>query len=88
MADFYARLTYQKKLICKMFFPPDMINKMKMDRYQTKMKLFINIGNNRTLSQKNAISIIGCQLEHHIRNQEMKDSGKRFDEIISTTIFF
>ena len=52
-------------------------------------ELFINlkINHNLTESDINKINII-YPLKSQIQNQEMKDSGWRFDKVISMTIYF
>ena len=47
----------------------------------------MNINQNLTESDLNKIDII-APLEHQIQQQEMKDSGWRFDKIISMTVYF
>ena len=47
----------------------------------------MNINHNLTESDLNKIDII-APLEHQIQQQEMKDSGWRFDKIISMTVYF
>ena len=55
--------------------------------YETEF--FLNSDNNHNLTESDLDKIdIEFPLEHQIQQQEKKDSGWRFDKIISMTIFF
>ena len=51
-------------------------------------ELFINLNINQNLTESDLKNFIRWDLERQIQNQEMKDSGWRFDKIISMTIYF
>ena len=52
-------------------------------------ELFINLKINHNLTESDLRNInIRWDLERQIQQQEMKDSGWRFDKIISMTIYF
>ena len=51
--------------------------------------LFISLNINHNSTQTDIINIdVKSPLEHQMQHQEMKDSGWRFDKIISMTIYF
>ena len=51
--------------------------------------MFINLNINQNLTQSDLDKIdIRSRLEHQIQQQEMKDSGWRFDKINSMTVYF
>ena len=52
-------------------------------------ELFINLNINHNLTESDLDKIdVEPSIEHQIQQQEMKDSGWRFDKIISLTIYF
>ena len=54
-----------------------------------KTELFINLNINHKLTQTDIDNIdVKSPLEHQIQQQQMRDSGWRFDNIISMTKYF
>ena len=52
-------------------------------------EIFINLNINHNLTETDIDNIdIKSPIEHQIQQQEMKDSGWRFDKIFSMTIYF
>ena len=54
---------------------------------ETELFIILNINQNLTESDLDNIDV-KPPLEHQIQQQEMKDSGWRFDKIISMTVYF
>ena len=62
---------------------------MKMVELLDETELFINLKMNHNLTESDLKKInVQWDLERQIQQQEMKDSGWRFDKIISMTIYF
>ena len=85
----YARLINQYKFRYQTVFSARFGQQDEDDELLDETELFIilNINHNLTQSDLNKIDI-RSPLEHQIQQQEMKDSGWRFDKINSMTIFF
>ena len=89
LAMIYARLINQYKFKYQTVFSAIFDKQDEDGRLLDKTELFIslNIIHNLTQSNLDEINIIS-PLEFQIQQQELKDSGWRFDKIISMTIYF
>ena len=89
MAFIYARLKnqykfkYQCAFLCR-------FDKLDEDNVMLdEIELFINLKINHNLTERDLRNInFRWDLERQIQQQEMKDSGWRFDKVISMTIYF
>ena len=88
MAPFYARLINQYKFKIRTAFSARLDKQDEDGQILDEIELYINVGINRNLT-RNIIdnNNLRFQLEREILNQEMKDSGWKFDEINSMTYF-
>ena len=87
MCIIYARLieSYKFKYQCTFLCSFDKLG----ESYLEETELFINLKINRNLTESDLGKISSkWDLEQQIQNQEMRDSGWRFDKLISMTIFF
>ena len=85
----YARIINQYKFKNETIFSAR-FDKPKKDNqvlYETKLFIKLNIYRNLVETDINNIDV-KSPLEHQIEQQELKDSGWRFDEIISMTVYF
>ena len=89
MAIIYARLINQYKFRYQTVFSARFDKQDEDGQLLDETELFINLNINQNLTQSDIdhINII-FPLERQIQQQEMKDSGWRFDKINSMTIYF
>ena len=85
----YARLKNQYKFRYQTVFSArfDKQNENGQVLDETELFINLNIDHNLTQSEIDNIDVIS-PLEHQIQQQEMKDSGWRFDKIVSMTAYF
>ena len=85
----YARLINQYKFKYQTVFSARFDKQDENDQLLDETELFINLNINHNLTETdiNNINILS-PLEYQIQQQEMKDSGWRFDKINSMTIYF
>ena len=85
----YARLINQYKIRYQVVFLSRFDKQDEDDQIFDETELFINLNINQNLTQSDLDNIIiTFSLERQIQQQEMKDSGWRFDKISSMTIYF
>ena len=85
----YARLINQYKFRYQTVFSARFDEQDEDGQLLEATELFINLNINHNLTQSDLKKIDNrSPLEHQIQQQEMKDSGWRFDKINSMTIFF
>ena len=89
IAIIYARLINQYKFKYQTVFSARFDKQNEDNQVLDETELFINLNINHNLTQTdlNNINVVSS-LEHQIQQQEMKDSGWRFDKINSMTIYF
>ena len=89
VAVIYARLINQYKFNYQTVFSARFDKQDEDNRVLDETELFINlnISHNLTETDINKIDVVS-PLEYQIQQQEMKDSGWRFDKVISMTIYF
>ena len=89
MANIYARLINQYKFKYQTVFSA-VFDKQDEDGLELdKIEMFISLKINQNLTRADINEInIESQLKTQIENQEMKESGWRFNKINSMTIFF
>ena len=85
----YARLINQYKFKYQTVFSARFDKQDENDQLLDETELFINLNINHNLTETdiNNINVVS-PLEYQIQQQEMKDSGWRFDKINSMTIYF
>ena len=89
LAVIYARLINQYKFKYRTVFSARFDKQVEDYQLLDETELFINLNINHHLTQSDLDKInIISPLEFHIQQQEMKDSGWRFDKINSMTIHF
>ena len=89
LAVIYARLINQHKFKYQTVFSARFDKQDENNQVLDETELFINLNMNYNITQSDIDNIdIKSPLEHQIQQQEMKDSGWRFDEINSMTIYF
>ena len=89
MAINYARLINQSKFRYQTVFSARFDKEDEDNQLLDETELFINLNINQNLTQSDIDNInITFPLERQIQQQEMKDSGWRFDKINSMTIYF
>ena len=89
MSIIYARLINQYKFRYQTVFLAKFDKQNEDGQLLDETELFINLNINQNLTQSDIDNInITFPLERQIQQQEMKDSGWRFDEINSMTIYF
>ena len=89
MAIIYARLINQYKFKYQVVFLARFDKQNEDGLLLDETELFINLNINQNLTQSDIDNInITFPLERQIQQQEMKDSGWRFDKINSVTIYF
>ena len=87
MSIIYARLINQFKFRYQTVFSARFDKQDEDGQLLDETELFINLNINQNLTQSDLDNInITFPLERQIQQQEMKDSGWRFDKIISMTI--
>ena len=85
----YARLINQYKFKYQTVFSARFDKQNEDNQVLDETELFINLNNIHNLTQTDIANIdIVSSLDHQIQQQEMKDSGWRFDKINSMTIYF
>ena len=85
----YARLINQCKFKYHTLFSARFDKQDENDQLLDETELFINLNINHNLTETDINNIdIKSPLEHQIQQQEMKDSGWRFDKTISMTVSF
>ena len=85
----YARLINQYKFRYQTVFSARFDKQDEDDQLLDETELFINLNINQNLTQSDLDKIdIRSPLEHQIQQQDMNDSGWRFDKINSMTICF
>ena len=85
----YARLINQYKFKYQTVFSARFGKQNEDNQVLDETELFINLNNNHNLTQTDIANVdIVSSLDHQIQQQEMKDSGWRFDKINSMTIYF
>ena len=85
----YARLINQYKFRHQTVFSARFDKQDEDNQVVDETELFINLNINHNLSQTDIDNIdVKSPLEHQIQQPEMKDSGRRFDKIISMTKYF
>ena len=88
MAIIYARLINQYKFKYQVVFLGRFNKQDEDNQLLDETELFINLNINQNLTQSDIDNInITFPLEEQIKQQEMKDSGWRFDEINSMTTY-
>ena len=85
----YARFINQYKFRYQTVFSARFDKQNEDNQVLDETELFINLNINHNLTQTDIANIdIVSPLEHQIQQQEMKDSGWRFDKINSLTVYF
>ena len=86
---FYATLTNQYKFNFQTVLSARFDKQDEDNHLLEEAELFINLNINHNLTESDLDKIdIKSPLEHPIQQQEMKDSGWRFDKVNSMTLFF
>ena len=89
MSIIYARLINQYKFRYQTVFSARFDKQDEDGQLLDETELFINLKINQNLTQSDLDNInITFPLERQIQQQEMKDSGWRFDKLYSVTIYF
>ena len=89
MANIYARLINQYKFKYQTVFSARFDKQDEDNQLLDETELFINLNINHNLSESDLDkNDVRSPLEHQIQQQEMKDSGWRFDKIYSMTTYF
>ena len=89
LAVIYARLINQYKFKYQTVFSARFDKQNEDNQVLDETELFINLNINHNLTQTDIDNInVVSSLEHQIQQQEVKDSGWRFDKINSMTIYF
>ena len=89
LSNIYARLINQYKFGYQTVFSARFDKQNEDGQLLDETELFNNLNLNHNLTQTDLDNInVVSSLEHQIQQQEMKDSGWRFDKINSMTIYF
>ena len=89
LAVIYARLINQYKFEYQTVFSARFDQQDEDNQVLDETEFFINLNINHNLTQSDLDNIdVVSQLDYQILRQEMKDSGWRFDKIISMTTYF
>ena len=89
LSSIYARLINQYKFRYQTVFSARFDKQNEVGQLLDETELFINLNINHNLTQTDLDSInVVSSLEHQVQQQEMKDSGWRFDKINSMTVYF
>ena len=89
LSSVYARLINQYKFRYQTVFSARFDKQDENNQVLDETELFINLNINHNLTQTDLDNIIVVSsLEQQIQQQEMKDSGWRFDKVNSMTIYF
>ena len=87
MSVIYARLINQYKFKYHTLFSASSYKINEEDQRDNEIELYINLNINHNLTESDIDNIgVRSQLEHQIRNQEMKESGWIFDKINSMKV--
>ena len=85
----YSRLINQYKFKYQTVFSARFDKQEKNDQVLDETELFINLNVNHNLTKSDLDNIdIKSPLDDQIQQQQMKDSGWRFDKINSMTVYF
>ena len=85
----YARLINQYKFRYQTVFSARFDKQDEDDQVLDETELFINLNINHNLTQSDLDKIdVVSPLDYQIQQQQMKDSGWRFDKINSMTVYF
>ena len=85
----YARLINQYTFRYQTVFSARIDKQDENNQVLDETEIFINLNINHNLTQTDIDNIdVQSPLEHQIQQQEMKDSGWRFDKINSMTVYF
>ena len=85
----YARLEYQYKFKCPTVFSAKFDKQNEDNQLVDETELVITLNINHKLTETDIKNTdVKSPLEHQIKQQEMKDSGWRFDKINSMIIYF
>ena len=89
LAVIYARLINQYKFRYQTLFSARIDKQDEDNQLLDQTELFNNLNINQNLTQTDINNFdVVSPLEHHKQQQEMKDSGWRFDKINSMTVYF
>ena len=89
LSVFYARLINQYKFKYQTVFSAGFDKQDEDNQLLDETELFIILNNNHKLTESDLDKIdVRSQLEHQIQQQEMKDSGWRFDKTNSIKVYF
>ena len=89
LSNIYARLMNQYKFRYQTLFSARFDKQDEEGQLLDETELFINLNTNHNLTQMNIDNIgVVSPLDHQIQQQQMKDSGWRFDKINSMTVHF
>ena len=89
MATIYARLINQYKFRCQTVFSASFDKRNEDNQVLDKTEFFTNLNFNHNITEADINKIdVKSPLEYQIQQQGMKNSGRRFDKIISMTIYF
>ena len=85
----YARLINQYNFRYQTVFSTRFDKQDEDNQVREETELFINLNNNHNITQTDIDNIdVKSPLEHQIQQEELKDSGWRFDKINSMTVHF
>ena len=85
----YARLIHQNKFKHQTVFSARFDKQDEDNQVLDETEIFIKVKINHNFTESDLDRIdVGSPLEHQIQQQEMKDSGWRFDKLYSMTIYF
>ena len=85
----YARLINQYKFKYQTVFSARFDKQNEDNQLLDEIELYISLNTNHNLTQTDINKIdVKSPLEHHIQQQEMRDSGWRFDKKNSMTVYF
>ena len=89
LSIFYAILINQYKFRYQTNFSARVDKQNEDGQLLDETELFINLNINHNLTQNDLDKIdVVSALDHQIREQQMRDSGWRFDKINSMTVYF
>ena len=89
LSAIYARLINQYKFRYHTVFSARFDKQNEDNQVLDETELFINLNINHKLTQNDLDNInVVSSLEQQIQQQEMKDSGWRFNKVVSMTIYF
>ena len=89
VSNIYARLINQYKFRYQTVFSARFDKQDEEKQLLDETEFFINLNINHNITETDINNIdIKTPLEHHMQQQEMRDSGSSFDKIKSMTIYF